>query len=133
DILFFSDSLGTTQLASEIESYDNVNGVLNAWVKVPTVSHSTDTSIYVFYGYLSPPSRTTNPWDSSFKSVWHLSETSGTTIHDFTTNGIGGTANANTSGTNTTGEIAGGQSFNGSSDYIASASYGTGPSSFTLE
>src|ERR1035437_8448915 len=70
DIIFTSDSAGTTKIPWEIESYDNVNGVLVAWVNVATVSHTVDTVIYVFYGdaSISTAQNTgtkgpTNVWD----------------------------------------------------------------------
>lgn len=72
DILFFSDAAHTSQIASEIELYDNVNGVLWAHVKVATVATASDTVFYVCYGNSSPPARTANPWNSSYASVWHL-------------------------------------------------------------
>ena len=73
DILFYSDAGGATQLASEVESYDNVNGILVAWVQVANVSHTSSTSLYVFYGSAIPPARTPNPWDGHYAAVYHLS------------------------------------------------------------
>ena len=73
DVLFYSDAVGATQLASEMESYDNVNGILVAWVQVANVSHTSNTLLYVFYGSTTPPARTPNPWDSHFAAVYHLS------------------------------------------------------------
>ena len=49
DILF-TDSTGTAKLDHEIESYDNVNGVLVAWVEVPTLGATADTGLYIYYG-----------------------------------------------------------------------------------
>ena len=52
-----------------------------AWVKIPSVSSTTDTSFYLFYG---DPSITTNQsdpvntWDANFKAVYHLGN--GTTL-----------------------------------------------------
>lgn len=86
DIIFYSDSTGTTQIASEIDFYDNVNGVLWAWVQVATVSSSVDTTFYVLYGNSSPPSRTTNPWDSHFKGVYHFGDGTTLSTNDSTSN-----------------------------------------------
>src|SRR5205814_4920131 len=81
DIGFYADSGGTTKLKWEVEKYNGTTGNLIAWVKIPSVSSTTDTSFYLFYG---DPSITTdqsdplNTWDSNFKAVYHLGN--GTTL-----------------------------------------------------
>jgi len=81
DIGFYADSGGTTKLKWEVEKYDGTTGTLIAWVKIPSVSSTTDTPFYLFYG---DPSITTdqsdplNTWDSNFKAVYHLGN--GTTL-----------------------------------------------------
>jgi hypothetical protein len=49
DILFTASD-GMTKLSHEIESYNPATGQLIAWVGVPSVSPTTDTTIYVYYG-----------------------------------------------------------------------------------
>ena len=49
DILFTADD-GITKLAHEIEDYDSTNGDIVAWVKIPSLSSSIDTEIYIYYG-----------------------------------------------------------------------------------
>ena len=75
DIGFYADSGGTIKLKWEVEKYDGTTGNLIAWVKIPSVSSSTDTVFYLMYGDSSintdqsdPP----NTWDSNFNAVWHL-------------------------------------------------------------
>jgi hypothetical protein len=81
DIGFYTDASGSTKLKWEIDSYNPSTGRLIAWVKIPTLSSTSDTSFYLFYGN---PSITTdqsdrlNTWDSSFKAVYHLGN--GTTL-----------------------------------------------------
>jgi hypothetical protein len=81
DIGFYADSGGTTKLKWEVEKYNGTTGNLIAWVKIPSVSSTTDTLFYLFYG---DPSITTNQsdplntWDSNFKAVYHLGN--GTTL-----------------------------------------------------
>ena len=81
DIGFYADSGGSTKLKWEVEKYDGTVGNLIAWVKIPSVSSTTDTSFYMFYG---DPSITTdqsdpvNTWDSNFKAVYHFGN--GTTL-----------------------------------------------------
>src|SRR5665213_1586753 len=43
DLIFTSDSGGTTKVPWEIDSYDGTNGILWAWVKLATVSHTSNT------------------------------------------------------------------------------------------
>ncbi len=110
DIVFFSDSRLSTQLHSEIDFYDNVNGILWAWVKLPTVSSSVDTIFYVAYGVTT--SRLTNPWNSNYIGVWHLPN--GTTLGalDSTANGLNGSIGSAVVAA--TGKINGAASFNAS-------------------
>ena len=77
DIGFYADSGGTTKLKWQVEKYDGTTGNLIAWVKIPSVSSSTDTVFYLMYGDSSintdqsdPP----NTWDSNFKAVWHMGD-----------------------------------------------------------
>lgn len=84
DIIFTSDSAGSTALYWEVESYDATNGVLHAHVKM-TLSHTANTVFYMFYGNPSVStfqSTVTSVWDSSFKCVMHLDETATGTIGD---------------------------------------------------
>jgi hypothetical protein len=78
--IIFTKSDRTTQLDHEIEKYDKDTGELAAWVKVPVLDHDDPTDIYMFLGNSSVCSPTENPtgvWDSNYKGVWHLKETSG--------------------------------------------------------
>jgi hypothetical protein len=81
DIGFYSDSGGTTKLKWQVEKYDGTTGNLIAWVKIPSVSSSTDTVFYLMYGNRAintDQSDPANTWDSDFKAVWHLGN--GTTL-----------------------------------------------------
>jgi hypothetical protein len=57
DIIFTSDSAGQTQLPFEQETYSAATGAINYWVQVPTLSHTIDTIIYMFYGNASVDNR----------------------------------------------------------------------------
>jgi len=120
DIGFYADSGGTTKLKWEVEKYDGVTGNLIAWVKIPSVSSSSDTVFYLMYGdstintdQSDPP----NTWDSNFKSVWHLGNGSTLSLNDSTSNGSS-LANVGATGA-TTGKISGGAGpFNGTSQCL---------------
>jgi hypothetical protein len=87
DILFTSDD-GTTKLKHEIERYTSSTGELIAWVKVPTLSTSVDTVLYIYYGNagVGAQADAANVWDSSFKGVWHYAD--GTTLSAASSTGI---------------------------------------------
>jgi hypothetical protein len=102
-----------------VETYDASTGAVNYWVKVPTVSHTSDTVIYMCYGNSSitaDQSNKTAVWDANFKGVWHLPNGSSLSTNDSTAGGSNGT---NNSATAVSGKIEGGAGFDGSSQYIS--------------
>jgi hypothetical protein len=87
----FAD-LNGYKLDHEIEKYESASGHLVAWVRLPTLSASVDTVFYMYYGNPSA-SNQQNPagvWDSGFRMVQHLEESSGT-CYDSTGNHNDGT------------------------------------------
>ena len=120
---------GLTQCYIETEKWDDVSEKAWLWVKVPSISNITDTALYLYYdkthadntAYVGDTGSTAaqNVWDSSFKGVWHLSETSGGVgaIKDSTSNNNVGTDNGNPT-FNATGLIDSAISFDGLDDYI---------------
>jgi len=80
DFIFYAGD-DTTRLPCEIEDYDDsgATGVLTAWVKVPSVSGSVDTVIYMYYncaGYSQPAADSTYGsqavWSDNFVMVQHM-------------------------------------------------------------
>ena len=51
--LVFTSADGTTKLDYEIEKYSSVNGELIAWIRIPTLSSTTDTVLFLYYGNAS--------------------------------------------------------------------------------
>ncbi len=79
DLVFSSDVAGSSKYPWEVEYYDGATGDLWAWVKIPTVSNSTDTNFYVVYGDSGVTTQQntssfspSNVWDTNHKSVWHF-------------------------------------------------------------
>jgi hypothetical protein len=106
DILFTSSD-GTTKIPYEREQYTNTSsGTLVAWVNVASLSHLTDTVIYMYYGNASATDQqaATSVWDSNYKGVWHLKENPRGTAPQM----IDSTAGAN-SGTTASAFVAGDQ------------------------
>jgi prepilin-type N-terminal cleavage/methylation domain-containing protein len=76
DIIFTSDSAGTTVLDHEIEKYDPSTGELVAWVKIPSLS--SDTIIYMFYGNAdisSTQEHVDGVWSNGYQLVTHMADT----------------------------------------------------------
>jgi hypothetical protein len=92
--IIFKDS-GGTQLDHEIEDYDGSasGGTLVAWVRIPTLDYNDDTVIYMHYGNpcISTSQENVNGvWNTNFRGVWHLGESSGS-AQDSTSYGNSGT------------------------------------------
>jgi hypothetical protein len=118
DDILFTASDGVTKLSHEIETYTSSIGLLNAWVCVPSISPTTNTVIYMYYGNSSASSQQnpTGAWDSNFMGVWHLPNGSTLSANDSTGHGNNGSiSGAGAVG----GEIGGAASFNGSSSVIS--------------
>jgi RHS repeat-associated protein len=115
DIIFASDPGGLNILNSELEEYDPIHGQVIEWVQIPSLSHSVDTLIYVFYGNPNITASQQTPgaaWDSNYVGVWHVANNGGQlSLSDSTSNGNNATNNGATS---TTGQIDGGMQTNGS-------------------
>lgn len=72
-----------TELAMEIERWDNANKLAEIWVKVPEIlGDNSQQGIKMYWGHQSPPTPTpSSPVFSSsngFAGAWHLKEASGT-------------------------------------------------------
>jgi len=63
---------GTTKLKRELVHYDAGAGELELYVKVPSVSSSTDTTVYLYYGNAAASeTNDADTWDASFGLVDH--------------------------------------------------------------
>jgi hypothetical protein len=74
DIVLSADPEGASNLDHEIDSYDPVTGTVNFWVRIPTLSHTVDTVIYLFYGNPSVTISQENKagvWRNGYVSVYH--------------------------------------------------------------
>ncbi|HTY53071.1 MAG TPA: DUF2341 domain-containing protein [Methanomicrobiales archaeon] len=71
DILFtLSDE--KTKVPHKIESYSSTSGALVAWVRVPVLSSTTDTVLYMYYGDPSAAVQqdTSGDWSYRFRGTW---------------------------------------------------------------
>lgn len=115
DLVLGTDSSCTTRLKWEVKAWSSSTGLVIIWVKIPTVSHTVDTTIYVCYGNTSistDQSDPANTWNSNHKLSLHLED--GTTLS--VTDSTGLNSCTNHSATATTGKIGGGAAFVGASN-----------------
>jgi YD repeat-containing protein len=134
DIIFTSDAAGQTRLDHEIDTYDPVTGTVSFWVRIPTLSHTTDTAIYMWYGNGSVTTSQENKsgvWGNGYASVYHFGTSTTLKLTD------SGSANYALSGNAAagSGSIGGGASFSGGTSLTHSSvtSYPLGSSPVTLE
>jgi hypothetical protein len=114
DDIAFSNN--TDWLDHEIElfkrDFNGTHARLVAWIRIPSLSSSIDTKIYMYYGNSTMGSQQTpsGVWNSDFKAVWHLN----TTLLDSTSNNNDGT---NYEADDGTAHIANGRDYDGVDDY----------------
>ena len=138
DFAFFDSSSPSTELYYQVESYDQTTGTLLVWVKVPTLTYTTNKSISFFYGSKSPTvthntAFFNNTWASDYQAVYHFNEGTYTgSVTDGTASGHTATANGMTAANLVTGKIGTAYSFNGSSTSISVASGVNITGSFTI-
>lgn len=117
----FTASDALTKLEHEIEDYDETVGNKHAefHVKIPSLSSSVDTEIYLYYGNASVESdpSSTSTWDSNFKLVHHLNDLTTSTTKDSTSNGHNATKRAANEPSEASGKLGYCQSFDGTNDY----------------
>ncbi len=77
DDILFTDMDGVNKLDHEIEHFrDTGLKELYAWVRIPNLSSSSDTIIYMYYGNGGAVNQENADmvWDSNYLAVWHLAE-----------------------------------------------------------
>ena len=86
DDFLFTDSANTTQYPHEIDTYDPENGSLTAWVRLPTLNATQDTTLYLYYGNPTCPSQQ-HPRDlwADYLMVHHFTGTAATSLQDSAT------------------------------------------------
>ncbi len=115
DLVFYSDAALTTKLDYEVEFWSATTGQLIAWVRIPTLSSSVNTYIYLAYGDATISTFQGNvagTWGDGgsgyFKLVDHLGDGTTLSVADSTSNANNGT---NHGATATAGLIDGGGAF----------------------
>jgi hypothetical protein len=143
DDILFTSSDGTTKLSHEIEQYTSSTGELVAWVKIPSLSATANTDIYLYYGNASATSQqsASSAWRSAIPGVYHLNQVptgSSNDILDSTSPADHGTSSGSmTSGDSVDAKIGKGLDFDGINDAInvpnTNNTFDFGSSDFTFE
>jgi hypothetical protein len=96
DDIAFVSSNNATQYNHEIEKYTSGTGKLVAWVNVTSLSNTTDTIIWMYYGNggCSSQQHATATWHTNYMAVYHMGYSSG--IQDSTANNRDATRSGNT-------------------------------------
>ncbi|HEX7361262.1 MAG TPA: LamG domain-containing protein [Bryobacteraceae bacterium] len=87
DLVFATDPAGANLLAWEVQSYDPTSGAIVAWVNIPTLSHTSDTTIFLCYANDSVTTDLSNKagtWNGDYAGVWHLTGNSAAQLADST-------------------------------------------------
>jgi len=104
----FTSSDGVSLLPYERETYSVSSNNLSAnmWVKVPNISGTSNTEIYIYYGKTgaSDGQNAAGVWESNYNGVFHLASNLGSSS-------VGGVSGTNNGATQTTGKVNGGASF----------------------
>ena len=118
DIIFTTDAAGQNLLPFEIDNYNAATGAVGFWVLIPTLSHTTDTTIYIWYGINGLNDSQQNApavWQNGYVAVYHMG--SGSTLSSWDSTGINGSA-TNVGVTPGLGQIGGAGSFASGADYL---------------
>jgi hypothetical protein len=72
--IVFTAADGVTQLDQDLNSYDATTGSLVCWVKIPTLSASINTYIYMYYGstLITTDQSSSSTWSNGFVGVYHF-------------------------------------------------------------
>ena len=131
DDIFFTDQYGN-KLSHEIEKYTSGTGELLAWVKVPVLTATEDTTLYIYYGNADAANQEDyeNVWDDNYVGVWHMAEDpsistdgdcGGSTkeVCDSSSNNNDGDSNGSmTAGDQVPGRVNGSLDFDGANDNV---------------
>ncbi|MBU2608972.1 MAG: DUF2341 domain-containing protein [Chloroflexi bacterium] len=91
DDILFTAADETTKLSHEIEKFNGATGELAAWVKIPSLSSTTNTEIYMYYENPGAANQenATDVWSNGYEAVYHIHDDfqDSTGNHDATNNG----------------------------------------------
>ncbi len=123
-----TSSDGTTQLYVEIEKWDTAGELAVLHTKVPSISSSADTILYLYYdssqadntAFVGDPSDAVvhNVWDANFVAVLHCAESPTGTTFDSTVNANDGSPQTMTAVNLVASQVGDGYLYDGLNDYM---------------
>ena len=117
-----TSSNGMTKLKRELVagSWSRAGETMELHVKVPTLSHTEDTVLYLYYGNAAgAETNDTDTWGTNFMGVYHGNDDPDTShIKDSTSNSNDGTKIGADEPVEAAGLVGKAQSFDGGNDYI---------------
>jgi hypothetical protein len=123
DVCFASDSAGTTALPYDTDYWTAATGASAYWFPI-SLSHTVDTSLYIFYGNSSITTAQTNPaavWGPNYKAVYHLGNGSSLSLSD---SGLAANTLTQTGTVTAASGIIGGSALFTSGNYLATSGFG---------
>jgi len=128
----------TTKLKRELLGYDSSTGKLIIFVKVPSLSSSSDTILYLYYG--NPSASETNDkdtWNTNYRMVLHMYGSTYSDIKDSTSNNNNVSAQGGSPLFNQNGKIYKSVYVDGVDDYLrvehsSSLNFGGSGAPFTI-
>ena len=124
DIVFCTNPANPlgTKLNFERVAWSATSGAVEFWVNIPTLSHTVDTVIYLYYGdnTITADQQNVNAtWRASYVLVAHFGSGAAVVLTDSTSNGNNGTNHSATAGASLLGSGVGGaiQFASASSEY----------------
>ena len=114
DIVITSDD-GETKLSRDLVSYDDGAETGEIHFNAPSVSGSTDTDFYIYYGYSSASETNdlSGTWGANTDGVYHLQSDASDSSGNSSDGTVSGATNV------TSGKIYSDYSFDGTNDYIS--------------
>jgi hypothetical protein len=101
-------------LPFELINYSATTGAAEFWVKIATLSHTADTTLYIYYGNASVTTDQSAPnsvWDTNYQTVMHMNDNAANTTVADSTSHSNGVNSVNTSTKSVTGQIFNGLSY----------------------
>lgn len=125
-----SASIFATPIIYELERYNPSTGEIVIWAKIPSLSSSSDTVIYIAYGdsSLTTDGSSSATWSNGFLGVYHLKD--GTTLNVLDSTGANN--GTNHSVTAAIGQIDGAGGFASVSSQYIDCGTGMNPTAITL-
>lgn len=109
-----------TQLKHEVIEYNATTGLISAWVKIPSLSHTADTVITMQFGWEfidASQEAVADVW-TDYSGVWHMNDLTTSTVKDSTANANNGTKTGASEPIEATGKIGKAQTYDGINDSI---------------